>query len=621
MMRLTLAAMPWQAINRPSLPLGLLHGLVARDCPEVEVTEYHGGVRWAEYLFAADATPPSDYTEIADTGVFHGLGDLIFAGCLYDDPGRGADALERVAATYGFDAAGILRMRELTAGFVDKVVAEILESGPDVVGFSTTFMQNAASLALARRIKGLRPEVTVVFGGANCDGPMGAALHRNHRFVDLVVRGEAEQVFPALLTRLGEAARRGGFADIPGVCWWDGDRSVANAQPAHTVPPGLIPIPDYTAWQDAFERSPLREYLTPELVVESSRGCWWGEKHHCTFCGLNGSLMRFRSKSADQFWTELSTLVERHQILDVITVDNILDMGYLKTLLPRMAEADWDLRVFYEIKSNLRGDQIAALADAGIVLLQPGIESLSGRVLGLMDKGVDGVTNVRLLRDCEDNHVTCEWNYLYGFPGERPEDYLNVIDQIPALVHLQPPSYSQRIILERYSPYFERPELGFARREPAAFYRDIYDLPESELADLVYFFDCDDAGIGEDVAADLMAALRRWRRDYPHSSLVAEDDAAEILITDHRAGWPGARHRLTGWRADAYRGLRRRRTVNGLCSHLGELGHDVGAAAVEAWLRDALRDGLVFVDDSAWVTLATARVPQKVIRDEAAAAR
>jgi radical SAM superfamily enzyme YgiQ (UPF0313 family) len=42
-----------------------------------------------------------------------------------------------------------------------------------------------------------------------------------------------------------------------------------------------------------------------ELLFEASRGCWWGAKHHCTFCGLNGLSMTFRSKSADRAYSEI----------------------------------------------------------------------------------------------------------------------------------------------------------------------------------------------------------------------------------------------------------------------------------------------------------------------------
>ena len=194
-----------------------------------------------------------------------------------------------------------------------------------------------------------------------------------------------------------------------------------------------------------------------------------GEKHQCTFCGLNGSTIAFRARPADRVWDELSRMVKRYRILDVVTVDLILDMNFFQTLLPKMAAADWDLRVHYEIKSNLRTEHIEALAAAGVVTVQPGVESLNGGVLKIMDKGVDDAANVRLLRDCEDHGLTAGWNYLYGFPGERPEDYWAVIDQLPALVHLQPPSGATPLMLERYSPYFERPELGFpgASRSPS----------------------------------------------------------------------------------------------------------------------------------------------------------
>ncbi|MGI5451625.1 hypothetical protein ACQEWB_00215 [Streptomyces sp. CA-249302] len=75
-------------------------------------------------------------------------------------------------------------------------------------------------------------------------------------------------------------------------------------------------------------------------MVEGARGCWWGEKHHCTFCGLNSSFMEYRSKSPDAFYDEVVRQVERHQVLDLYVVDNILDMKYLPTVLPRMHESD-----------------------------------------------------------------------------------------------------------------------------------------------------------------------------------------------------------------------------------------------------------------------------------------
>ncbi len=97
-----------------------------------------------------------------------------------------------------------------------------------------------------------------------------------------------------------------------------------------------------------------------------------------------------------------------------------------------------------------------------------------------------GCQNVRLLRDAETVGVNLSWNYLYGFPGETEQDYDEIVGQLPALHHLGPPANSTRLKVERFSPYFDRPELGFGDLRPAAHYQHIYDLPEAELADLVY---------------------------------------------------------------------------------------------------------------------------------------
>jgi ribosomal peptide maturation radical SAM protein 1 len=614
-MRICLVSMPWQLLDVPSLALGILHRRVHDTRPGDDVVEVHAALGWAEFLLAESGgqITPAQYTDVAEHGLHHGLGDWIFAGALHGDPCWREPELHRYAGRHRLDVDGELRMREYAAPFVEHVAEQVLGTDPDVVGFTTTFMQNVPSLAVARRLKQLRPGVAVVFGGANCDGPMGAALHRNHRFVDHVVRGEGELAFPALLDRLAGGRTP---ADVPGVCWWDGDRSVANPDRAGMLPAAAIPPPDYDGWQAALEASPVRGYLEPKLVLEGARGCWWGEKHQCTFCGLNGSSIGFRGKPAEQLWTELSALVARHKTLDVVMVDNIIDMAYFDRLLPRLAGSGWHLRMHWEVKSNLRPEQLDRLAAAGVVHIQPGIESLSGRVLDLMDKGVSGWRNIRLLRDCEDRGLTVSWNYLYGFPGEGESDYAGVLDQLPALVHLQPPGGATRIALERFSPYFERPELGFPDRVPADLYDHVYDLPAEELADLVYLFDTAPRGIGGQIEQRLHDAVRRWRRGYDESSLLVVEDTPDALtIRDRRMGWPPADHRLAGWHAAAYRLAERGRGVEALARGLAEQGHVVADAEVRSWLAQALAGGLLFRDGAQYVGIATRAVPTRVRPD------
>ncbi|WP_017622482.1 RiPP maturation radical SAM C-methyltransferase [Nocardiopsis chromatogenes] len=611
-MRIALVSMPWQLLDVPSLALGILHGRVRDTRPQDGVTEFHEGLAWAEFLLerSGGGITPFAYTDVAEEGLPHGLGDWVFSGALYGDPDWRRDRLEAYAAEQGIGIGHVLAMRAHADAFVASCTERILAAAPDVVGFTTTFMQNVPSLAVARRIKEARPGVLTVMGGANCDGPMGEALHRNHGFVDFVVRGEGELAFPALLDHIDRGTDP---AEVNGVCWRDGPRAVANPQAEAVVPPRSIPAPDFDQWRRALDTSAVRPYVEPKLVLESARGCWWGEKHQCTFCGLNGSYMEFRSKSPDQVWEEVAGLVERHRILDIIMVDNIIDMEYFKRLLPRFAESGWDLRVHYEVKSNLKKSQVELLADAGVLHIQPGIESLGSRALQIMDKGVSGGRNVRLLRDSQTHGLTVSWNYLYGFPGESDADYLDVLGQVSALVHLQPPGGASRIALERFSPYFERPELGMDRRSPSVVYGHVYDLPESELEDLVYLFDTPERGIAGPVEEWLHEAVRYWQAAHPVSRLeIAAEAPEELVLRDRRCGWPARDHRLDGWQALAYRLLDQGRTLKALGAELHARGRPIPGDRLGDWAADLYARGLVFKDGDTYVALATEGGPVRV---------
>ncbi len=604
--------MPWQALESPSLPIGLLRAAVT-DAGMPDPATYHGNLRWAEFLLSetdGELGPP-EYNDVAESGLFDGLGDWVFTGVLHDDESFGVEALRDYARERGIRLDVIERMRHQASAFIDLAAAEILSSRPDVVGLTSTFMQNVPTLAVARRLKSLAPNLRIAVGGGNCDGPMGPALHRNFPFLDFVVSGEGEVAFPALLAALTDGRPP---TDVPGLCWRDHDGSQRRNNMAPPLSPGQIPTPVFDDWFHRLAESPVSEYVEPKLILESARGCWWGEKHHCTFCGLNGTLMQFRAKSPDRVLDELTSHISAHQVLDVIMVDNIIDNRYFSEVLPRIADLGWDLRIHYEVKSNLKPTEITALRQAGVAHVQPGIESLVSPVLRLMDKGVTGVRNVRTLRDCESAGLTASWNWLYGFPGEHASDYEPVLRQLPALVHLQPPAGASRILLERFSPYFANPALGFPERTTARAYRHVYALPEDDLHDMVYLFDTAPAGLTDVDAKPLLELLDRWSANYPSSSLCYMDTGEEIVITDRRVGWSTHGHRITKPALRlAYLELEHGRTVVALSRRLAEqYAVDVGVDDLTAWLERLAAAGLVFVENGTWITLATRSEPVKV---------
>jgi ribosomal peptide maturation radical SAM protein 1 len=602
-MRIVLVNMPWATTELPSLALGTLTTRVNDTFPQACVQTIHANLEYVDWAATKIGLDGAEYLFFADESYFTGCGDWVFSAALYDDREWHLEEFEeKIAPTIPKNRLTLARtLHELAPDAIEHLVSIMLEGEPDVVGFTSTFQQNTASLAAARRIKQLAPDTITVFGGANCDGAQGAALHRNFSFVDYVVRGEGEAAFPALLDALGT---EGSLASIPGLCYrTETGAPAANPMATHPLSPSQIARPDYSGYFERFAASMARSWNEPKLTLESSRGCWWGEKHHCTFCGLNGSTMQFRGKAPAVFLSEIMDLVKKHRILDVVVVDNIMEMAYLNSLLPDLAALEYDLRIHYEIKSNMRKEQLRTLRDAGVVVVQPGIENLSTRVLKLMDKGVTSCQNLRLMRDAESVGIAVTWNYLYGFPGEQPDDYLTVIEQMPVLHHLPPPASCSRIGIERFSPYFAQPELGFAPMRPAQQYFVTYDLPEAELRDLAYLFSAPDRGIADDIVERLAAAISAWDGAHPESRLTKCDLGDEIVLVNKRRGFDWTMERITDpVDLHVFRLLEQPRTLATLARGLSEaFGTPAADRRVESLLSSWQDLGILFAGDGSFI--------------------
>lgn len=477
------------------------------------------------------------------------LGDWLFAADLFgerlEEPNRRVEELlARGPNLLGPDdpravdpvvwSHRLLQMRREVRPFLADCLERIAWDAYDIVGFTCTYYQRIASLALARRIKMRYPEKTVLFGGPDCEQEMSEALHRLFPFVDVVCSGKADWVLPELVRRLRSGEDLGG---LPGLAFRrDGASCSTMRRPPLSGALDDLPYPDYGDYFAQLEQNLVSGLIQPILPFETSRGCWWGERSHCTFCGSNGASLTYSSKSPGRALAELAYLGQRYETRLLTATDNILDMGYFRTFLPALKASHLGLQLFYETKANLTKEQVRLLIEAGVVGIQPGIESLSTPTLRLMRKGVTALQNIQLLKWAREVGVQAGWNLLMGFPGEDPAEYSRMAEIVPALVHLQPPEHCYRIRLDRFSPYFyEHEALGMCNVRPSEAYRTIYPFPEEDLAQLAYFFDYDYTDGRDPLAyvSPLIQALRAWQAKTDASLTYARSGGA-LLIRDAR---------------------------------------------------------------------------------------
>jgi ribosomal peptide maturation radical SAM protein 1 len=435
---------------------------------------------------------------------------------------------------------------------------------------------------------------------------MGVALHRLFPFVDYVCSGEADLTFPPL----AEAVLQGRpVGPIPGVTRRvDGRTMPPRTAGAPVADMDALPVPDYGDFveQLAATALPDREHL--HLLIETARGCWWGQKSHCTFCGLNGSTMQFRAKSAERAVAEFTELAERYGPSVLAAVDNIIDMRYFRDVLPALAALKLPVQLFYETKSNLRKEQVRLLSEAGIVHIQPGIESLSTNVLRLMGKGVTALQNIQLLRWCAEFLVQPGWNILGGFPGEDPADYARQAALVPLLTHLPPPQSVAPIRLDRFSPLFVHAGANGIRNVRAArAYEFVYPFAAEDLAGLAAYFDFDYAD-GRD-PIEYMATLRReveaWSDPANIGQLVSLVEGEELVIRDTRPVAVQKEHHLRDGRRVIYEYCDQAHTRAEIAAHLaGQPGAATAADDLDAALVELVAAKLMLHADGRYLSLA-----------------
>ena len=603
-MHVVFPVVPFADVGRPAMGVGLLIA-EAREAGHSAQAIYFNidlaaSAGLVPYQRIASSFPPNLL-----------IGEWVFAQDVFgDDVSPPEDYFADILLPYtGEDTAlftSLLQIRQMVPAWLDACVAEIMAQSPDIVGFSTVFHQTCACLALARRLKALPNPPIILFGGANCEGEMGLQMISSFPWIDYVCSGEADASFPRLLDRLAGVAPDG---PIPGVLERGAAAEPARSQAIQAM--DRLPFPDFDDYFARLAASPLADAFEGHLVFETSRGCWWGAKHHCTFCGLNGDTMAFRSKSPERALDEIVWLAERHKVTHIGCVDNILDMKYVNTLFPRLAAAGIKLDLFYEVKANLRLDQLRAMRAGGVTQIQPGIESFSDSVLKLMEKGCTGFQNIQLMRWCMELGIEVSWNVLAGFPGEDPQEYARMAELMTRLTHLDPPCSCGMLRLDRFSPFHSRAEaLGIKRMRPARAYFYVYPLGRRELARLAYFFDhdYDDGRNPNDYVLPVQAEVGKWKAarfsaDGKGPVLdAAFDDHGGVTIHDSRSGEPLVL-RLDGLGAWVYALCDSTATVAGLA-------HATGAAEpqIEAVLNRLDDQRLIARQGDRAVALAVFRV-------------
>ena len=266
---------------------------------------------------------------------------------------------------------------------VGSVVAEMVETRPDVVAATAWLFTHEVLLKITARVKALLPECVVIFGGPEMLGDNEDYLRR-WPHVSCVFRGEGEVGFHEWLAVWNRPETWGG---VKGLCWIDGEGVYHDGGVAKVEAFERLAAP---------EQSRFFDWSKPFVQLETTRGCF----NTCAFC-VSGAEKPVRMLPVERVRERLCVMRE-HGVRDVRLLDRTFNGSSRRAveLLSLFREFAGDMRFHLEIHPALLPEEVKALlreSPAGLLHLEAGIQSLREEVLracgrwGELSAALDGL--------------------------------------------------------------------------------------------------------------------------------------------------------------------------------------------------------------------------------------
>lgn len=307
---------------------------------------------------------------------------------------------------------------------MDAVMEKLSGPPPDVLGLSTMSNNLPIAIEICRRITGKFPGVVTILGGQGASF-CAVDILKKFPFVDAVIRGEADEAFPAFIKTLAAGSDGTG---IKGIVTRRGDGIVDNGWPEPIENLDALPIPafefcgEYNVDEDdaGADYTQVGDYNG--ISMEVGRGC----TYECSYCSTCHYFKRqHRLKSVSRVMAELMEIRRRFGNQRIIFKHDIL-----------IFQHDYVAELCREIKRQLPGliwkcharfdsideDILIKMRDAGCNEVFLGIEAASPRMLDIMNKQLDLGAFDHIMGILNRKKFRFNLSFILGYPGETPAD-------------------------------------------------------------------------------------------------------------------------------------------------------------------------------------------------------
>jgi len=346
---------------------------------------------------------------------------------------NGTLLLSTILLQEGFDVQ-VLRLGDVEGyqkdypAFIRRFTDRILELAPQCVSFYTLWTHFHIMLRIAKELKAVRPETTIVMAGPQVSSTAYEVMVAMD-FVDYVCYGEGENTvipfFRALLRNGGA-----GMEQLPQLYYRKNGVPVCTGITAPVCDLERLPQWDDRLYLEACKEESKEQQTSPAyyMNIDVGRGC----PFHCTFC--SSSLFwkrRYRLKSPQRIvedilhWNRKFGIRSFRFSHDAFTVNNKLVYQVCDELDRIGLNITWTCTSRVDcIDEKL----IARMAKSGMDRIELGVETGSPRMQKLINKNLDlsrlsAMVDILLKHNVETNLF-----FMCGFPEETVEDLGMTLD-------------------------------------------------------------------------------------------------------------------------------------------------------------------------------------------------
>lgn len=313
-----------------------------------------------------------------------------------------------------------VRMRRDNASssetFFSYVVSHLPTEPFAIYGLSSICSSYPLTLRLADEIKRRQPHARIILGGPQAS-VVDVATMRAFPSVDVIVRGEADDTFPALLRSLaGESAT---WERLPGITFRRAGEVIRNPNAAVVEDLDRLPLPAFDLDSKMRRRGGVH--------LEIGRGCPFA----CTFCSTNDFFRRnFRLKSPARMIADIVSIKNEYGLSyfslvhDMYTIDRKKVLAFCDAIRASGEKFTWGCSARTDcIDEDLLG-QMAAAGCTGIFF---GIETGSQRLQDVINKKLDLSEALQHIQCADRNGIQTTVALIAGFPEETRDDLRDTI--------------------------------------------------------------------------------------------------------------------------------------------------------------------------------------------------